>query len=665
MNNAPNIRLGVVIPAYGHPKFLSEAIISACEQETEHSVSVVVVDDGCRFQETADTVNALMHKYRGMLFYVRQENTRLPGARNAGIRFLLNIEPELDAIFFLDADNRLSPYSLQAFWNTLEANPDKAWAYPDINFFGLVNHQDGFETRETARQYSKLKHLVSNVSEAGSMVRSSVFKAGVFFDETMTSGFEDWEFWLSALEAGFQGIHAPHAGFMYRVRPESMLSESQREVDGLVQKIRKKHAKLYAPSNILQWEQAEAPAFAIYVPGEQSILLTSDLLSGGEVISLDDFTKRFHDWAYNYHEYFFPTHVMVMSRAVLDMLKETSVFSRWLMWRLRECENIKQCVQFVCDDQIIFDFLPFGHEDLDAKADIFCVQTQLLWERAHDREAHKRIERSPYWATVSLPYQSLSLDKANNRDTQSPLEDSFEALTDQLLPMPEFATHAAKMFSGPHAQTVRQILIPELCAAEDRQPFPVCTDASRTLIVIDAVLLNEAGAYQGLLEILKTISASDHERILLLENINTWQLNVGLLEKLSEHVTTIVPLNVPKGDLGHAVYLGGAFEKKLGKDIFNDAAIIARTCDTIISLGVTAGIEIFGDAKRHGAKGYVSLKPEFMAGTDLEINKLLAYEHAVAGVQDASNAIRTRLVAGGFPAEKITLDNALASSEVA
>ena len=649
MTASANIPLGIVIPAFGHPKFLAEAIVSACEQETDHPLHVVVVDDGCRFQETADTVRALMATYPGMLFYVRQENTRLPGARNTGIRFLLNLEPELAAIFFLDADNRLSPASLNMFWQTLVANPDKAWAYPDINFFGLVTAQESFETRETARQYSKLKHLVSNVSEAGSMVRTSVFRAGVFFDETMTSGFEDWEFWLSALDAGFEGVHTPHAGFMYRVRPESMLSESQREVDGLVQKIRKKHTRLYAPANILRWEQQEAPAFAIYVPEQKCVVLTSDLSVEGEVLSLAEFKKRFQEWTFNYHEYFFPTHLLVISAPVLVLLKQQRVFLRWFLWQMRECEHVKQYVSLHSVMNAKFDFLAFGHEDLSDVAAIYCVQTSLLWERAHDLNTKNRMERSPYWATLSLPFTDKDLSGAMQTVKHTDLDNVFEELASQLLPLPDYATHTSKQFSGPHAQNVREILIPEICAMKDRQPFPAGTNATRTLVVLNAALMKNRRGFNKALSILRALQTDNHETILLIEDMDQVSLQHDMLAQLSNLVSDIVPLSVPKNDLGYVMYLGGRFERKLEADSFNEAAIVARICNSILSLGVTSGPEIFGDARRHGTKGYVFLTPEFEPYRSEDMNKLMAYEHAVAAIVTEDRAQRNQLVANGFP----------------
>lgn len=53
------------------------------------------------------------------------------------------------------------------------------------------------------RDHSLLIHTAMNICEAGSLIRRKVFEAGVFFDTTFKSGFEDWDFFLTAAEAGF------------------------------------------------------------------------------------------------------------------------------------------------------------------------------------------------------------------------------------------------------------------------------------------------------------------------------------------------------------------------------------------------------------------------------------------------------------------------------
>ena len=74
---------------------------------------------------------------------------------------------------------------------------------------------------DTTGEFTRLQLLADNYCEAGSMVRREVFEAGVRYDESMKLGFEDLEFWLQAVAAGFKGKHGPAPGFQYRKRAEA------------------------------------------------------------------------------------------------------------------------------------------------------------------------------------------------------------------------------------------------------------------------------------------------------------------------------------------------------------------------------------------------------------------------------------------------------------
>ena len=104
-----------------------------------------------------------------------------------------------------------------------EQDPEVGWVYPNIDMFGQEWNSD------YSGEYSVLRHLEENICEAGSLVRRAVFERGARFDESMRLGFEDWDFWLGAIERGFRGKHLENFGFRYRRRPESMLSDSERD----------------------------------------------------------------------------------------------------------------------------------------------------------------------------------------------------------------------------------------------------------------------------------------------------------------------------------------------------------------------------------------------------------------------------------------------------
>ncbi|MGE0283271.1 MAG: glycosyltransferase family 2 protein, partial [Rhizobiaceae bacterium] len=98
--------------------------------------------------------------------------------------------------------------------------------------------------------YSRFRHLIGNICEAGSMVRADVFRQGIFFDETFRYGYEDWEFWLQCLERGMMGTRAENAGFLYRRRADSMLADADRMSQQIIDTIRRKHRALYNEATV-------------------------------------------------------------------------------------------------------------------------------------------------------------------------------------------------------------------------------------------------------------------------------------------------------------------------------------------------------------------------------------------------------------------------------
>ncbi|MEX0300167.1 MAG: glycosyltransferase family A protein [Kordiimonas sp.] len=662
MNEGDKQPYGVVIPAFGHPKFLAEAIVSACEQETDRPVYVVVVDDGCRFEETGETVSHLLPLYQGNLFYLRQKNTRLPGARNAGIRFLLNLVPDLDAIYLLDADNRLSPNSLDGYRRALGKDPKIGWAYPDISFFGLTRGEDGFDTRETAPTYSPLKHLVGNISEAGSMVRADVFKAGVMFDETMTSGFEDWEFWLSALDAGYHGVRAADTGFLYRGRPESMLADSRRLADGLVEKIRTKHKALFDPKNIMRLEHHEAPVMAVYIPEDELFLLMSDPLASPKVQTPSEFTEQFKAWAYNATEHFFPTKIMVVPKSVWEHLKSQQHYMRWWFWSLRETSVDQAFIKLLNVGRVGFNKVPT--DAADGMADVMIADTAVLWRLANG-DSSAVIDGDHYFH-LSLPTSPEGIGPEGS-ETVTNLRAVFAELTEGLSEHPAYAKHTSRTFAGPHSRTVREILIRDICAIEGREPFPACVNTERTLIAFRAELLSSKAAVDKLRHLLEILKAGDGEITVVLESAGDVE-NIHLIggefdwQSLTD---TIVPFSLPDNELEYSVYLGKRYQRELTVLAPDDIAIVARTSDRIIACGPSAIVEALGEARLHGASGQVYLAEEFfVSGTNVDVGlaKLLAFEHAVTTVAADDEGYADLLSAQGFPRSKFVTEESFLDS---
>lgn len=301
-------KIGMVIPVFGHSRLVAEAIASAFEQTYAGVIEIVVVIDGDRDAETLETVRAFLGRPGRRLSAVFRKNGRLPAARNTGIRYLIDNHSDLFAVFFLDADNRLTPQSMTAFVNALTDNPRARWAYPDVTFFGINWGYSGIDIRETAPDYSRFRHLMGNICEAGSMVRADVFRGdgrrpGVMFDETFTHGYEDWEFWLQCLQRGWHGTRVANAGFLYRRRADSMLADADRMSGDIRGTIRRKHAALFAAETMWTAYEAEfAPVLFVDGSGRLSLMSTADhirhISPEAFVLLLDNGLSRYH------HSYF-------------------------------------------------------------------------------------------------------------------------------------------------------------------------------------------------------------------------------------------------------------------------------------------------------------------------------------------------------------------------
>ncbi len=262
-------RLAIIIPAYRQPGLLVEAIHTALAQRAGFGLAVVVVNDGCPMAETHAIGTAFALADRRVT-YLRKPNGGLSSARNAGVAHALAAWPGLRALYFLDADNRLTPTAMASAMAVLEQG-GADWVYPSIDKFGIA------WSGNYAAPYSRLAHVTfDNLCEAGSLVARHVFDAGLRFDETMKDGFEDWDFWLQAIARGFVGRNDPGLGLEYRQRAESMVAGSNRRRARILAELRARHEALFAPRQLLAWEHAEAPRFLLADAGSGKLRGFSD-----------------------------------------------------------------------------------------------------------------------------------------------------------------------------------------------------------------------------------------------------------------------------------------------------------------------------------------------------------------------------------------------------
>jgi len=231
---APRPAVSVVIPCHGQADFLTEAVTSVVDQ-TFDDWEIVIVDDGSP-DDTAAVAATLIGTHPGRrIRLIRQVNTGLAAARNAGIaassgRYILP----------LDADDILMPEMLAKTVELLDAEPRLAIAYTDQHQFGAVSRVVRVADWDTDLQRRR------NLFAATALFRREVWDAVGGYDPAMGRGYEDWDFWLGAAERGFVGRRIPEALFGYRIKASSMHVTARGSHGELVEQIRVKHAAWYA-----------------------------------------------------------------------------------------------------------------------------------------------------------------------------------------------------------------------------------------------------------------------------------------------------------------------------------------------------------------------------------------------------------------------------------
>lgn len=223
-------RIAVIIPCFNHGEFLPEAVASVVDAKRDDT-EVVVVDDGSTDARTQSEMDVLRKKG---ICVIRQENKGLSAARNTGVR-----ASHGDYIFPLDADDRMRSGWIDRGLRILKENRRVGVVYGDVEFFGTRTGRWEVGTLKVERLLQK------NCIVASALYRRAVWQQNGGYDETMVHGFEDWDFWIGAVEHGWHFEYMPEVFFDYRKAEESMLTRASEFEDAVRGFVARKHGGLY------------------------------------------------------------------------------------------------------------------------------------------------------------------------------------------------------------------------------------------------------------------------------------------------------------------------------------------------------------------------------------------------------------------------------------
>lgn len=194
--------IAVIVSCYNQGRTIEEAIDSALSQ-TRIPAEVILIDDGTTDIFTIQKIAALR---RPNLRAVHIENRGTAGARNYGARLTSS-----DYLVFLDGDDILERTYLEKAGALLDARPELGVIACTLRAF------EGADYVWTPPPFNFVDGFARGTPPVTSMIRRSVFDSVGGFDENFGL-FEDYDFWLSALEQGHKGEIIAEPMLRYRVR---------------------------------------------------------------------------------------------------------------------------------------------------------------------------------------------------------------------------------------------------------------------------------------------------------------------------------------------------------------------------------------------------------------------------------------------------------------
>jgi len=183
--------VSVVIPAYQAESFI-EKTLSSVARQTFKDFELIVVDDGSR-DKTARVVEDFLARETIRGRCIRQENRKIAGARNTGIR-----SANGEFIALLDHDDLWMPEKLEHVMNAFGR-----WPGTDLICHNEQILKDGkvLRTSQNHRQgnttYEELLFKGNTLSPSAVVFRKRLFELAGGFDESPElNTVEDYDFWL-------------------------------------------------------------------------------------------------------------------------------------------------------------------------------------------------------------------------------------------------------------------------------------------------------------------------------------------------------------------------------------------------------------------------------------------------------------------------------------
>jgi glycosyltransferase involved in cell wall biosynthesis len=239
-------RVSVIIPAYGLPDYLNEAVRSVCAQ-TYKDYEIIVVDD-C---SGADTVARYHLPENARLICHEKRFGAAAAGRNTGLRAASG-----DYAAFLDQDDFWLPEKLAIQVNALEQQRHAGLAFCHYHEVDKSLHPLPKQRTARKRVRDPLKKMITGCfirTPSTVLARMSAVRECGMFDESVL-GVSDWDFYLR-LARRYPFVAIPKSLVLYRMHPEQLHKNAAVMRSGTLRVMDK----------TLEWARNERPALQRWV----------------------------------------------------------------------------------------------------------------------------------------------------------------------------------------------------------------------------------------------------------------------------------------------------------------------------------------------------------------------------------------------------------------
>ncbi len=226
-------KVTIVIPCHNYGKYLRECVESVLWQ-TFSDWEAIIVNDGST-DDTHEIAQKILHDYPShRIRYYRQECKGIVQPRNFGASVARG-----KYILALDADDLLAPEFLKKTVPILDGQPDVAYVSTKALFFGISNKI------WPRSQFSPMNLPVTNQQTNTTLFRKAMWDDLGGWDERMSDGYVDWEFWIRATKKGWLGEQIDDCLFFYRRKGDSTVMAAKSKGPRLKLEIMRLNPEIY------------------------------------------------------------------------------------------------------------------------------------------------------------------------------------------------------------------------------------------------------------------------------------------------------------------------------------------------------------------------------------------------------------------------------------